>query len=169
MSKYQPLSDHLAARPGEEWRTSFSELEAVLGFPLPKAARTGRGWWVNDPDKTHSRAWAVQGWEVGDVDQAAGQVVFRKGAASGATLVETAGLQPLEAAKAEPPRVRSPEELAALAAERPEDEALEEMQPPDRIARSPAFALGATALVTAGLAVAAGLGAALVRGAMRRR
>ena len=169
MSKYQPLSERLAAHPDPEWRTSFSELEAVLGFPLPKAARTGRAWWANDPEKSHSRAWAVQGWEVGDVDHAAERVVFRKGAASAATLVEAAGLQPLkQAAPIEPPRRRRPEELAALAAERPEEG--EDAAPrPEGASRSPARALGTTALVTAGLAVVAGLGAALVRGAMRRR
>lgn len=95
MSKYQLLSDHLAARAGDEWPASFSELEAVLGFPLPKAARAGRAWWANDPDKSHSRAWAAHGWEVGAVDHAAERVVFRRGAASGRALVQAAALQPL--------------------------------------------------------------------------
>jgi hypothetical protein len=80
MSKYSPLSDHLAAHPADEWRPSFSELESVLGFPLPKAARLGRAWWANDPEKSHSRAWTVHGWVVGDVDPAARRVEFRRGA-----------------------------------------------------------------------------------------
>ena len=42
MSKYDPLSDRLAGHPASEWRANFAELEEVLGFPLPKAARTGR-------------------------------------------------------------------------------------------------------------------------------
>jgi hypothetical protein len=150
MSKYGPLSEHLAARRGDEWPASFSELEAVLGFPLPKAARAGRAWWTNDPDKSHSRAWAAQGWEVGDVDHAAERVVFRRGAASGATLVEAAGLKPLARSEIQPPALRDAAESAS--------------------ARMHASrALGATALVTAGVAVVAGLGAALVRGLMRRR
>lgn len=80
MSKYSPLSEHLAAHPTDEWRPSFSELESVLGFPLPKAARFGRAWWANDPEKSHSRAWTVHGWVVGDVDPAAKRVEFRRGA-----------------------------------------------------------------------------------------
>jgi hypothetical protein len=171
MSKYQPLADHLAARSDPEWRASFSELEALLGFPLPRAARSGRTWWANDPDKAHSRAWAGHGWEVGDVDQAAEQVVFRRGATSAAALVEAAGLEPLkESASAPPPlRRRRPEELAALAAERPEEEGRDADRARERTPGSAARALGATALVTAGLAVVAGLGAALVRSGMRRR
>ncbi|CAN7298839.1 hypothetical protein LJR225_001601 [Phenylobacterium sp. LjRoot225] len=79
MSKYDPLSDRLAAHPAEEWRASFSELESVLGFPLPKAARVGRAWWTDDPGKSHSRAWTLHGWSVDDVDHAGERVVFRKG------------------------------------------------------------------------------------------
>jgi hypothetical protein len=162
MSKYQPLSEHLASRPGDEWPASFSELEAVLGFPLPKAARAGRAWWSNDLDKSHSRAWAAHGWAVGDVDHAAEQVVFRRGAASGAALVEAAGLKPLgESAAVEPLAPPPAGEVSAANAGR--------SQPPAPIRASASRALGATALVTAGVAVVAGVGAALVRGMMRRR
>lgn len=86
MSKYNPLIEHLAESPQDEWRASFAEVEGVLGFPLPKAARSGRTWWANDPEKAHSRAWAAHGWEVGDVDHAAERVVFRRAAASGVAL-----------------------------------------------------------------------------------
>lgn len=158
MSRYQPLADHLAARGGDEWPASFSELEAVLGFALPKAARAGRTWWGNDLDKSHSRAWAAHGWAVDDVDQAAGRVVFRKGAVSTAVM-SAAAAPPGEAVfRAQPPAAR-------------------EVQPPllreaaeSASARMHATrALGATALVTAGLAVLAGLGAAAARGLSRRR
>ena len=99
MRKYQLLSDHFAASPGDEWRASFGELEAVMGFPLPKGARSGRAWWTNDLNKSHSRAWAAHGWEVGDVDHAAERVVFRRGAASEAP--------PLPAAEPQPAPVRA--------------------------------------------------------------
>lgn len=82
MSKYATLSAHLRAHPGDEWRASFTELEEVLGFGLPKAARAGRHWWSNDPAKRHSRAWVEHGWRVGDVDHAAGHVIFRRSPAS---------------------------------------------------------------------------------------
>jgi hypothetical protein len=140
MSKYGPLSAHLSGAAGDEWRTTFSELEAVLGFPLPKAARAGRAWWANDPEKSHSRAWAAQGWEVGDVDHAAERVVFRRGAASGAALVAAAGLQP----------------LAAPAVAR-------------NAAEPPLGRFGTKTALAAGLAVVAGIGALLARSVMRRR
>lgn len=160
MSKYQPLSQRLAASPGDEWRTSFSELESILGFPLPKAARAGRAWWSNDLDKGHSRAWAAQGWEVGDLDHAAERVVFRRGAASGVALARPAPLAPLQdagAAEPSPPaREIHPPALCAAAEDAPAR---------TRAAR----ALGAAAVLTAGAAVVAGLGAALIRGVVRRR
>jgi hypothetical protein len=78
MGKYDRLSEHLAAWPTDEWRASFAEVEKVLGSALPKTARTGRAWWANDPDKSHSRAWTTQGWAVSELDPAAEQVVFRK-------------------------------------------------------------------------------------------
>jgi hypothetical protein len=148
MSKYQSLAEHLAARPGDEWNASFSELEAVLGFPLPKAARTGRAWWADDPARSHSRAWSAGGWQVGDIDHAAERVVFRRGAASGAALVQAAGLEPLPEAALDMP----PGAPGASVIEKP--------------ARR---ALGPGVAVTAGLAVAAGLATALIRGVMRRR
>lgn len=98
MSKYSPLSEHLAAHPADEWRPSFSELESVLGFPLPKAARFGRAWWANDPEKTHSRAWTVHGWVVGDVDPAARRVEFRRGARLVPDVVQSEATREAEAA-----------------------------------------------------------------------
>ena len=136
MSKYTPLSEHLAGHPTDEWRPSFSELENVLGFALPKAARYGRTWWANDPEKSHSRAWTVHGWVVGDVDQSARRVLFRRGVQLGPDAVRPLAMS--EAAEAA---------SALMHANRK---------------------IGAVAIVTAGVAVMAGLGA-MVAGAMKRR
>jgi hypothetical protein len=76
MSKYDPLSDRLAGHSGPEWRASFAELEEVLGFPLPKAAR-GRTWWKPQAG-SHARAWTDAGWSAHEVDPTAGQVLFRR-------------------------------------------------------------------------------------------
>ena len=81
MSKYNPLSARLAGHAGPEWRASFAEIEEVLGFPLPKAARTGAIWWRNTGAQPHQRAWTGGGWEAADVDHAQGLVTFRKTAA----------------------------------------------------------------------------------------
>lgn len=77
MSKYQPLSDRLSGHGEPEWRTSFADLEAMLGFPLPKTARSSGAWWANDGSKTHHRAWLDHGWAA-DVDRAGEMVVFRR-------------------------------------------------------------------------------------------
>jgi hypothetical protein len=77
MSKYQPLSERLTGHTAHEWRASFSEIEDLLGFPLPKAARAGRSWWTGQ-DKPHTRAWMTSGWEVGEVDPPGGFVTFRR-------------------------------------------------------------------------------------------
>ena len=40
--KYAPLYRHLSANCGAEWRASFCEVEAILGFRLPDAlSRSG--------------------------------------------------------------------------------------------------------------------------------
>lgn len=77
MSKYRPLSDRLSAHGEPEWRASFAELEAMLGFPLPKMARTSRAWWSNEGDKSHHRAWLDHGWSA-EADRAGETVVFRR-------------------------------------------------------------------------------------------
>lgn len=82
MSKYDPLSARLAAHPADQWEASFSELESVLGFPLPKAARVGRGWWTDASGGSHRRAWTLHGWTVGEVDHPGERVVFRRDAAA---------------------------------------------------------------------------------------
>ena len=78
MSKYQPLADHLSARREPYWRASFDELEAILGFPLPKAAHSSGAWWENSPDKPHHNAWLEPGWEVESVDRTGKAVLFHR-------------------------------------------------------------------------------------------
>jgi len=73
MGKYQPLSDRLSDHPEPEWKASFAEIEEVLGFPLPKTARSG-AWW--SAEKPHSRAWTALGWSV-EYD-GKGAVTFRR-------------------------------------------------------------------------------------------
>ena len=46
MSKYAPLSEYLAASGSQSVTLSFEEIEAVLGFPLPKSA-SYRAFWEN--------------------------------------------------------------------------------------------------------------------------
>ncbi len=142
MSKYDPLSARLAGHAGAEWRASFAELEEVLGFPLPKGARTGKTWWKNDTAAPHARAWTGSGWEATAVDQAQGFVTFRKIAAPG----------PNGQGEFARPAVTFPatDEPAIL----------------KRLEATPKWNL---ALVAGGLTIAAGLSIFAIRGWTRRR
>lgn len=166
MSKYEPLSHRLRSHEADEWRASFSDVEQVLGFPLPKGARTGRTWWANDAEKGHSRSWAGQGWQVGDLDPTAETVVFRRSAASATTIQKVAHLEPL----AEGVEVEPPEATAAplvVSGARPMPTAGEEKErPPARPTLDKNLVAG---LVAGGAAIVAGLGALAVRRIIRRR
>ena len=68
--KYAPLYHHLSARSEAEWRTSFGEIEAILGFRLPDSARRYRGWWSNrrkDGGPRHALVWQAAGWRTGSI------------------------------------------------------------------------------------------------------
>jgi hypothetical protein len=79
MSKYAPLTDHLAARKQQTVAMSFPELEAVLGFPLPRSARKFREWWSNNPrNHTQATAWLKAGYKTRDVDFEKGRLLFEK-------------------------------------------------------------------------------------------
>ena len=79
--KYAPLYRHLAAMAGSEWRSSFSEIEAILGFELPAAARLHRPWWTNQDREgghNHALAWQAAGWKTARVDLEAETLVFER-------------------------------------------------------------------------------------------
>ena len=141
MSKYNPLSARLAGHAGPEWRASFAEIEEVLGFPLPKGARAGRAWWRNDAGAPHARAWAGAGWEASEVDHAQGLVTFRKAGAP-APSGQGASVGSVVTAATDEPAILK------------------------RLEATPKWNL---ALVTGGLAIAAGLSVFAIRGWMRRR
>ena len=66
---------------GPDWRASFAEVEAVLGFRLPDSARLHRPWWANrksDSGHSHARAWQEAGWQTGDLNLTAETVVFER-------------------------------------------------------------------------------------------
>lgn len=94
MSKYKPLSERLSRHKADRWTASFAELEEVLGFPLPKAAREQNAWWRGG-EKSHHAAWSEPGWRVIDLDRGAETVVFgREAVASPAAPAAEAGAPP---------------------------------------------------------------------------
>jgi hypothetical protein len=78
-SKYCTLGEHLAENTNDELILSFSDIEDILGFPLPKSAHKFRTWWAND--NTHSHAangWLTYGWQVREIDLKNQHILFRR-------------------------------------------------------------------------------------------
>ena len=79
--KYASLYRHLCSRPGTRWRASFSEVEEILGFELPKSARVHRPWWANqkrDAGHSHALSWQAAGWKTQEVDLETELLVFAR-------------------------------------------------------------------------------------------
>lgn len=78
--KYAPLFHHLDKLATSQWSTTFTTLERILGFDLPKSARLYRPWWANDSKSGHSQsmAWEIAGWKTAQVDLEAETLVFQR-------------------------------------------------------------------------------------------
>ena len=79
--KYRKLYTYLCYMHAHEWRASFSEIEAVLGFALPPSARLHRPWWANQRSgngNSQSLAWSAAGWETAEVDMSAETLLLRR-------------------------------------------------------------------------------------------
>ncbi len=78
--KYRTLRTYLEAHPRREWRTTFSNIESILGFKLPASARKHSAWWSNERNGgRHSQAvaWTAAGWETAEVDLDAETLLFK--------------------------------------------------------------------------------------------
>lgn len=79
MSKYAPLTRHLAARGQDRVPMHFAEIERLLGFDLPASARKHRAWWSNNPSNSvMTKAWLSAGYQSEQVDIDAGKLTFAK-------------------------------------------------------------------------------------------
>ena len=88
MSKYEPLNQFLSRLQADYWRPTFLELERILEFKLPAAARKSAGWWEKDSGVSrHAHAWTDAGWKVESVDVEKERVTFTRaeGAAAAAS------------------------------------------------------------------------------------
>lgn len=58
---YDGLRDYLEQRYADSMVMTFAQIEALLGFPLPEAARLDPAWWTADDPAAgahpQSRAW----------------------------------------------------------------------------------------------------------------
>ncbi|MGA0605052.1 DUF7662 domain-containing protein [Phenylobacterium sp. VNQ135] len=156
MSKYKPLSDRLSGHDAPEWRASFAELEEVLGFPLPKAARSGGTWWGDD-----KRTWRDHGWRADDIDHTGGYVTFKRdGHITAAVAESVVGM--------DESRAEAPAEHGATAPPLPPGQAVA-MGAMPRATLGKMRRAGAAAPIVAGVAVLAGVAALLARNIRRRR
>lgn len=78
MGKYARLQKHLSDLGANEWRPAFSQVEKILGFPLPASARSHPAWWANNRDHSHSSAWLDAGWETADLNLTGEWITFRR-------------------------------------------------------------------------------------------
>ena len=80
MSKYAPLGDHLRKQTLGEIVLTISEIEALIGGPLPASAERPQ-WWANrtNPRTNHVQreAWRAAGFDAFLV-QGSRKVRFRK-------------------------------------------------------------------------------------------
>lgn len=58
---YRPLFEFLNSRFADRVVLTFGQIEDLLGFAMPAAARLDREWWTRQetPEATHSRAWLL--------------------------------------------------------------------------------------------------------------
>ena len=80
-SKYRNLYHHLCDRQGLVWNASFAEIETILGFKLPPAARRHRAWWGNQSNgngHVQSLAWTSAGWDAANVNLEIECLTFRR-------------------------------------------------------------------------------------------
>ena len=75
--RYAPLYRHLSAQRGEEWRASFDEIEAILGFRLPDPAYLYPAWWANG-GHSQADAWLAAGWRIRSVDFGEETLIFER-------------------------------------------------------------------------------------------
>jgi hypothetical protein len=88
MSKYSPLRQHLYGLQHAEAVMSFTDIETIIGHPLPQSARVHRTWWANHGgNMVHQLAWVGAGWRVDDADLSRERVRFRRFKFSGTKLV----------------------------------------------------------------------------------
>lgn len=78
MSKYEPLRSYLESRSIEVVPMTFSEIEHVLGFKLPRS-QAYAAWWSNNPtNNVMTNEWLAAGYKTEQVDLKGRKLVFRR-------------------------------------------------------------------------------------------
>jgi len=78
-SKYYSLYTTLKEQPLDEYSLTLSEIESILGVPLPASARNRRAWWSNrSRGAVQADAWMDAGYHVETIDLDNERITFRK-------------------------------------------------------------------------------------------
>ena len=64
MPKYAHLERYLSQRRDDSCSLTFSQIEGLIGAPLPASARRHQSWWGNDRTHAQARSWMRAGWAV---------------------------------------------------------------------------------------------------------
>lgn len=78
MGKYEPLTAFLAAKRTQEVPMSFTDIEKVIGTPLPDSKRHPAWWSNNAANNVMTRAWLAAGFRTERVDICGERLVFRR-------------------------------------------------------------------------------------------
>ena len=81
LDEYKKLYAHLCGLEAEEWKTTFGEIEAIIGDKLPDFARKYKYWWLNKKlvnGRMEIALWVEAGWKTTEVDVEAESLVFVK-------------------------------------------------------------------------------------------
>ena len=78
ISKYSSLRRFLFSSGKDYLTLTFSRIEEVLGFELPKSAYKHNAWWANG-SHAHADAWLSAGYKVEQVNLDSQRVSFRRG------------------------------------------------------------------------------------------
>ena len=84
MTKYENITKHLIQEGYDTWTATFTEIEDILGFPLPASARRYPSWWSNTWHG-QSKSWMAAGYRARHLDLKNELVNFWKLSASTAS------------------------------------------------------------------------------------
>jgi hypothetical protein len=80
-SEYQPLHKYLQDRFADRIVLTFGEIEDLVGFKLPDAARLQHGWWVSE-DPAAPRSAIADAWTLASrtatINMGAQSIVFER-------------------------------------------------------------------------------------------
>jgi hypothetical protein len=78
MSKYAPLGEFLRKQRATLVPMTFSQIEKIVGTPLPKSKQYP-AWWSNNPwNNVMTQIWLDAGFETEQVDVESRRLVFRR-------------------------------------------------------------------------------------------